>query len=176
MNLLRHTAIFSAPVRRVSATAALLVLTATAAIAHPQSSGAINEQDDWKVAVYPVFAWLPMGIDIDVEVPPGEGGGSGGAGAIVDGRFDGAYRRVLRRERSFQVDADGLWAAVGGDRPDLPFLKVDVDAVYFHLTGGVKVVKDLYVTGGVRRLSLRSTSHWVICRSSNESWASGIRW
>ena len=75
----------------MSATAALLVLTATAAIAHPQSSAAINEQDDWKVAVYPVFAWLPMGIDIDVEVPPGEGGGSGGAGAIVDGRFDGAY-------------------------------------------------------------------------------------
>ena len=49
-----------------------------------------------------------------------------------------------------------LWAAVGGYCPERPFLRVDVDAIYFHLTGGVKVVKDLYVTGGVRRLALNN--------------------
>ena len=48
-----------------------------------------------------------------------------------------------------------MWAAFGGDRPERPFLRVDVDAIYFHFTGGVKVVKDLYITGGVRRLALK---------------------
>ena len=47
------------------------------------------------------------------------------------------------RKGLFRVDADGLWAAVGGDRPERPFLKVDVDAIYFHVSGGVKVAPDL---------------------------------
>ena len=142
--------------RGVMATAALLVLTATAAIAQPQAPAAINQQDDWKVAIYPIFVWVPLGIDIDVEVPPFEGGGDGGAGAIVDGRFDGAFLGGFSAAKGlFRVDGDGLWAAVGGDRPERPFLRVDVDAIYFHFTGGVKVVKDLYVTGGVRRLALK---------------------
>ena len=154
-NPLRNTAIFTAPMRGVIATAALLVLTATAAIAQPQAPAAVNQQDDWKVAIYPIFAWVPLGIDIDVEVPPFEGGG-GGAGAIVDGRFDGAFLGGFSAAKGlFRVDGDGLWAAVGGDRPERPFLRVDVDVIYFHLTGGVKVVKDLYVTGGVRRLALK---------------------
>ena len=53
------------------------------------------------------------------------------------------------------MEANGLWAAVGGDRLELPVLKVDVDAIYFHATGGVKIVKDLYLTAGVRRLALK---------------------
>src|SRR5687768_7398010 len=148
-NSLRNTAIFTASMRGILAAAALLLLTATTAIAQAP------EQDDWKVAIYPIFVWVPLGIDIDVEVPPFEGGG-GGAGAIVDGRFDGAFLGGFYAAKGlFRVDADGLWAAVGGDRPERPFLRVDVDAVYFHITGGVKVVKDLYLTGGVRRLALK---------------------
>ena len=58
--------------------AALLVVTATAAIAQPQAPAANEPQDDWKVAIYPIFVWVPLGIDIDVEVPPFEGGAAVG--------------------------------------------------------------------------------------------------
>lgn len=42
-----------------------------------------------------------------------------------------------------------------GDRPALPKLRVDLDFVYGHVSGGRKVVKNLYVTAGVRRLALK---------------------
>ena len=151
----RHAARLSAIMRRVVAAAAFLGLTAAAAIAQTQPSARPSTTDDWKVSIYPIFAWVPLGIDIDVDVPPFEGG-SGGSGEIVDGRFDGAFLGGFSAAKGlFRVDGDGLWAGVGGDRPERPFLRVDADVIYVHLTGGVKVVKDLYVIGGVRRLALK---------------------
>ena len=55
----------------------------------------------------------------------------------------------------FRVDGDGMWAAVGGDRPERPLLRVDADVIYFHATGGVKIAKELYAIGGFRRLALK---------------------
>lgn len=138
------------------AAAVFAVLAAVPAIAQTQVPAGASTGDDWKVGIYPVFVWVPLGIDIDVEVPPFEGGGGGGTGSIVDGRFDGAFLGGLSAAKGvFRVDGDVLWAAVGGDRPERPFLRVDADVIYFHLAGGVKVVKDLYVIGGVRRLALK---------------------
>ncbi len=129
---------------------ALLVMAARPGLA--QSS---SQSDEWKVVVYPIYAWVPLGLDIDVSVPPLPGGG-GGRGEIVDGRFDGAYFGGLSVAGGpFRIDADGLWAAVGGDRPESPVLHVDVDAIYFHVAGGLRVVNDFYVTAGVRRLALK---------------------
>ena len=152
----RNAARLSAIVGQVVAAAALLVLTAAPAIAQTQAPATPATEDDWKVSIYPILAWVPLGIDIDVNVPPLEGGGGGGAGQIVDGRFDGAFFGGLSAAKGrFRVDGDVLWAAVGGDRPEQPFLRVDADVIYFHLTGGVKVVKSLYATAGVRRLALK---------------------
>jgi hypothetical protein len=131
-------------------------LLAAAGVANAQTAASGSDDDDWKVAIYPILAWVPTSIDIDVDVPPIDGGGGGGAAEILDSRFDGAYLGGLSASRGwFRVDADGMWAAVGGDRPERPFLKVDVDVIYFHISGGVKVAKDLYVTGGVRRFALK---------------------
>lgn len=125
------------------------------ASAQAQATTSSSSDGGWKVTLYPVLVWVPMGIDINVNVPPIDGGGGGG-GSIVDGRFDGAFLGGFSvSHRFWRIDADGLWAAVGGDRPQNPKLTVDVDAVYFHATGGVKVYKDLYVTGGVRRYALK---------------------
>ena len=108
------------------------------------------------MAIYPLLVWVPLGIDINVSVPPIDGGGGGGGGSIIDGRFDGAFLGGFSVSKGlWRVDADGLWAAVGGDRPENPKFSVDVDAVYFHATGGIRVYKALYVTGGVRRYALR---------------------
>jgi hypothetical protein len=122
---------------------------ATTAIAQ----GASRADSGWNVGLYPVFVWVPSGIDIDVELPP-DGGGD--AGSIVDGRFDGAYLGGFYLSRGwFRVDADGVWAGIGGDRVQTPTLRVDADLIYFHATGGVRLVPGLYATAGVRRLALK---------------------
>ncbi|MFO7692998.1 MAG: hypothetical protein R6V57_07945 [Vicinamibacterales bacterium] len=141
------------------ARAQVLTQAQTQATAQTQTQAATtatNGSDGgWDVAIYPVLVWVPLGIDINVSVPPFDGGG-GGDGKILDGRFDGAFLGGFSVAKGlFRVDVDGLWAAVGGDRPDNPKLSVDVDAVYFHATGGIKIYKALYATGGVRRYALK---------------------
>ena len=110
---------------------------------------------DWKITVYPLLVWVPLGLSIDVNVPPIEGGGSGASGEILDGRFDGAFfGGVAATNGPWRIDGYGLWAAFGGDRPERPFLTVDLDLVYGSAKVGRRVAPDFYITGGVRRLSL----------------------
>src|SRR5262245_56466011 len=100
-------------------TLGLVFALATAGSARAQAAPA----DDWNVGIYPVFGWIPVGIDIKVDVPPFDDGSGGGIGDIVDGRFDGAFLAGFYASKgNFRVDADGMWAAVGGDRPDRPRL------------------------------------------------------
>jgi hypothetical protein len=121
----------------------------TASIAQGSSSG----DSGWNVGIYPVFIWIPSGIDIDVELPPDSGGN---AGKIVESRFDGAYLGGFYASKDwFRFDADGVWAGIGGDRVETPTLRVDADLIYFHAIGGVRLVPGLYVTGGIRRLALK---------------------
>ena len=137
--------------RRVARTLGLAVILSLAVLqpAFAQSS------DDLKVTIYPVFAWLPTGIDIDVELPPFDGG-AGGRARIVDSRFDGAFLGGLSLAKGlWRVDGDGMWAGVGGDRPPSPALTVDADGVYLHATGGIKFLPDLYATAGVRRVAVK---------------------
>ena len=98
-------------------------------------------------------------IGIDVNVPPISGGGGSGpefGGKIVDGRFDGAFFGGLSAAKgAWRIDADGLWAGVGGDRLERPILRVDVDAIYAHGSIGRKIYSDLYATVGVRRMALK---------------------
>jgi hypothetical protein len=130
----------------------LSVVLAGAGSARAQTTS----NDDWNVGIYPVFAWIPLDIDIKVDVPPFDNGEGGGTGEIVDGRFDGAFLAGFYASKGlFRVDGDGMWAAVGGDRTERPRLTVDADVIYFHVTGGVKIAKDLYAIGGVRRLALK---------------------
>jgi hypothetical protein len=120
---------------------------------------AAQSDDDWKIAIYPAFAWIPISIGIDVNVPPVSGGGGSGpefGGEILDGRFDGAFFGGFSAAKNrWRIDADGLWAAVGGDRLETPVLRVDVDAFYAHASGGYAIVKNLYATVGIRRMSLK---------------------
>ena len=110
--------------------------------------------DDWHVTAYPVLAWVPLSIDIDVNIPP-FGGDGGGAGQIVESQFDGAFfAGVAASNRVWRVEGYGLWASFGGDRPERPFLTVDLDVIYGSARLGRRVAPDLYVTGGVRRVAI----------------------
>jgi hypothetical protein len=117
------------------------------------AQGTAGGDDGWNVGIYPVFVWIPSGIDIEVELPPDSGGD---AGSIVDGRFDGAYLGGFYASKNwFRIDADGVWAGVGGDRIATPALRVDADLIYFHATGGVRLAPGFYATAGIRRLALK---------------------
>ena len=142
----------------ISVAAACLLACAGVASAQ-QKSG------DWKFNVYPVLAWVPTNVGIDVNVPRDIGGGSGrrvaeavpasstvDRGLAVRRRLPGGFSAT---NGTWRVDADGLWVAVGGDRPDRPNLDVNADVIYGHGAVGVSVFKDLFVTGGVRRFALK---------------------
>jgi hypothetical protein len=118
---------------------------------------AAAQSDDWKIAVYPVLAWVPTSIDIDVNVPPVSGGGGEGpefGGKILDKRLDGAFFGGMSAAKgNWRIDADLLWAAVGGDRPERPVLRVDVNGIYAHASGGRRIAGDFYATAGIRRMA-----------------------
>lgn len=136
-----------------------LIVIALCVISFPRMVSAQSQDDGWRVSIYPLYAWIPLEIGIDVNVPPIDtgGGGSGpGFDKIVDSRFDGAFMGGLSAAKgNWRVEADGMWAAVGGDRLELPKLRVDVDAIYGHANGGRRIFSDVYLTGGVRRLALK---------------------
>jgi hypothetical protein len=139
--------------------ARIAILAAAALVATAGISGAqTSSNDGWRVTVYPVLAWLPTHIGIDVNLPPLDvgGGGSNIDASIVDPRFDGALLAGFAATNDrWRIDADGLWAAVGGDRPERPSVTVDADVIYGHASGGFALLKDFYVTAGVRRLALK---------------------
>ena len=113
---------------------------------------------DTKVSVYPILLWVPA-FTATTTVPPYPDAPDGpdlpgGAGSTEDS-FDGAALAGVSIERpNWRVDIDGIWAALVTTR-ERPLLNVDLDIIYGHVSGGVKVYKDLYVTGGVRRLALK---------------------
>ena len=107
----------------------------------------------WKVGIYPVFVWIPTGVDIDLELPPDEGGD---LGSIVESRFDGAYfGGFYASKRWFRTDMEGAWASFGGDRADRPAFSVDAHLIYFHGTSGIRFAPGFYATAGVRRVALK---------------------
>jgi hypothetical protein len=130
------------------ATLALVMLVGIVGTSHAQTS-----TSGWNVGVYPILAWIPTSIDIDLELPPGEGGD---VGSIAESRFDGAYLGGFYASKGwFRTDVDVVWAAIGGDRVERPAFTADVDLIYFHATGGVRLAPGFYATGGLRRVALK---------------------
>ncbi len=128
-----------------------LILTLGLVLCANGTASAQTSSSGWDITVYPVLAWVPTTIDIEVNLPPADGGG----GKITDRRFDGAYLGgVAASNGTWRVDGDVVYAAVGGDRVELPRLTVDLDLIYFHASAGRKLFGDFFVTGGVRRMAL----------------------
>ena len=135
-----------------------LVLAQTAQAPAQVTVTATSSDDDMKFSVYPILLWAPV-ASVTTVVPafpnfPGGPDLPGGSGTST-ASFDGAALAGMSIEKGFwRVDADGIWASLLTTR-DLPLLEVDLDLIYGHVSGGVKVYKDLYVTGGVRRVALK---------------------
>jgi hypothetical protein len=139
----------------------VVVLAAVCVLAQAEATRAQNvaqpagPDEGWNIAVYPILVWVPLGIDIDVDVPPIDGDG-GDSGQIIDSRFDGAFfGGVAASNGVWRIEGYGIWAAFGGDRPDRPFLVVDLDLIYGDAKLGRRVAPDFYVTAGLRRVALK---------------------
>ena len=118
----------------------------------PATSG-----DDLTVSVYPILIWVPS-FSAETSVPPfpdlPDGPDLPGGSGKTTGSFDGAALAGLSVEKGrWRLDADGIWAAVGAER-ETPRLTVDADVIYFHVSTGWKIYKDLYLTAGVRRVAI----------------------
>jgi hypothetical protein len=129
-----------------------------AAAPQPSQTPVAKSANDMKVAIYPVLIWVPsFGAKADVppfpDVPGGPDlpGESGSTSASIDGAALAGFTLAKARWR---VDVEGIWGALTTKR-ETPLLEVDLDIIYGHASGGVKVYKDLYVTAGVRRLALK---------------------
>ena len=115
---------------------------------------AAEDEDGWRITVYPILAWVPLDIGIDVEVPPFEGSESESA-QIIESRFDGAlFGGVTASNGVWWIEGYGIWAGFGGERLERPTLVVDLDLIYGDAKLGRRVARDLYVTGGLRRVAL----------------------
>ncbi len=154
--VVRHRMSLSRAFHRLVVCACLVVPFAGPALAQSTTPAGGSQSGDWKFSVYPILAWVPTTIDLDLSVPIEGGDGSIERGRIVDSRFDGAFLGGFSATNgTWRVDADLVWAAVGGDRPDSPRLSVDVDLIYGHANIGRRIYKELFVTTGVRRLALK---------------------
>jgi hypothetical protein len=112
----------------------------------------------WDVSIYPALLWMPS-ASVSTNIPPRPDVPGGpdlpGESASTSSSFDGAYLGGFSMETSrFRVDVDGIWVALTTLR-DRPLLGVDLDVIYGHVSGGVKVYGDLFVTAGLRRFALK---------------------
>jgi hypothetical protein len=133
----------------------LLIATSGSAFAQSAPPDSTRPEDgDWRFSIYPVLAWIPYHVRIDVNLPPADGGGGG---STINSHFDGAFLAGFSAtDGIWRVDADGMWAAVGGDRvPELPNLSIDLDAIYGHGSVGRRIAPDFFVTGGIRRIAVK---------------------
>jgi hypothetical protein len=124
------------------------------AAAQTAAPGAGADQG-WNINVYPILVWVPLSIGIDVDVPPSDGD-DGDAGDIVDSRFDGAFfGGAFAANGTWLIEGYGIWAGFGGDRPERPFLRADLDLIYGDVKFGRSIAPDFYLTAGVRRVALK---------------------
>jgi hypothetical protein len=118
-----------------------------------------EQQSDRKrveINIYPILAWAPIfGASVNLpqfpNFPPGPAGAPSGT---VSGSFNGAaFAGVEVLTRNWAGVGDGLWAGMSAERTN-PLLNVKLDVILADGSLGRRVYKDLFVTGGFRRMAL----------------------
>ena len=134
----------------------VIVVLGTSEAAHAQSgSQGAGSDEGWQVAVSRILGWVPLAGGRAGDVPPSNGS-AGSSGQIIESRFDGAFfGGVTATNGAWRIEGYGIWAGVGGDRADSPFLQVDLDLIYGDARVGRRIAPALYLTAGVRRLAFK---------------------
>lgn len=109
----------------------------------------------WHIAIYPALAWAPIfGTSVTLPPVPSQPIETPGPSASTSSSLNGAFFGGARVEKGkWSVDGLFMWAALSGQRKT-PFAEVHLDFVFGNAMVGREVLPNLYVEGGVRRLSL----------------------
>ena len=109
----------------------------------------------WHIAIYPALAWAPIfGASVTLPPVPSQPIASPGPSGSTSSSFNGAFFGGARFEKGkWSADALFMWAALSAQRKS-PLVDVNLDFVFGNAMAGREILPDLYVEGGVRRLSL----------------------
>ena len=123
----------------------------------PKKNGSSNKAEDWTVVIYPILVWAPvMGGSVnmpDLPPEPGQPGGGVQQGDVTGG-LSGAFFGGFAIQKSwFVADVSALWANFDSTSTRPP-ITLDTGLVFYDASAGVKVTRDLAITGGVRHLGL----------------------
>jgi hypothetical protein len=119
------------------------------------------QDSGWKVEIAPIYLWAPFNIstvtlpqfpELPAPPPGSEEGGrpSGKTGTSLNGAAMAAFR--IEKSR-WMLRGNAVWAGLSGER-DLPRMKLSGDLIYGEVQTGFRVVRGLWVEGGVRRLAV----------------------
>jgi hypothetical protein len=115
-----------------------------------------KDPSDWNVAIYPIYAWVPV-FGAHTSFPDAGGGSNGGPGILdgsVSGSFSGAFFSAVDITKSHVVaHTEFMYASVSGDNSH-PTVHIGMKAVYGSLMGGFQADNGLSLEGGFRRLAL----------------------
>ena len=122
----------------------------------PQTSGTPAQKPyGWNLAIYPALAWAPIfGASVTLPPVPSQPIETPGPSGSTSSSFNGAFFGGARVEKGkWSVDGLFMWAALSGQRKT-PFAEVHLDFVFGNAMAGREILPNLYVEGGIRRLSL----------------------
>lgn len=129
--------------------------TQESAQASPTQESSGQKPYGWHIAVYPALAWAPVfGASVTLPPAPSQPIAEPGPAGSTDSSLNGAYFGGASFEKGkWSADLLFMWAGLSAERKT-PFTKVDMDFVFGDAMVGREVLPDLYLQGGVRRLSL----------------------
>ncbi len=123
----------------------------TASVQDPSASS--KGLPDWRIDLYPVFAWTPIfGANASLTGPPSPAPAPSGS---VSGSFNGAAFAGFGIEKSkWSAAGNLLWAGLSGER-QTPFVRIDTNFIYGQFMLGREILPDLFAEAGFRRTAIK---------------------
>jgi len=110
----------------------------------------------WDIAIYPALAWAPI-FGSGITLPPTPSNPIAPTGTTTRS-FNGAFFGGARVEKhGWSGDALFMWADLSASR-HTPLTDLDLGFIFGDLLVGHKVLPDLYLEGGFRRIALNITA------------------
>jgi hypothetical protein len=136
------------------------------------SSASSKGPSDWRVDLFPAFAWAPIfGASASVPAPPNPPPGPASSGS-VSGSFNGAaFAGFGFEKRKWAASGNVLWASLSGQR-ETPSVKIDTNFIYGQFMLGREVLPDLFVEAGFRRTAIKIAA--TVSTFPQVTWKPGV--
>lgn len=108
--------------------------------------------DKLQVVIYPILGWAPI-FGASVHLPDTPSTPGGGSGSTSDSFNGAALFGFTIQKGHWYGEGDAMWAGMSSSRTT-PLVKVNLNGIYGQGMIGYKFYRNLYFTGGFRRLAL----------------------